>query len=94
MNNELKYWLAFSKLEGVGSANLFDIYSHFGSMEAAWIASALDWQEVKQLRNSTISAFKAKQKEIYTRFAIINCIIEIKYLHGSFPQQCNILQKM
>ncbi len=64
MNSELKYWLAFSKLEGVGSANLFDIYSHFGSMEAAWIASALDWQEVKQLRNSTISAFKEKQKEI------------------------------
>ena len=64
MNKELKYWLAFSKLEGVGSANLFDIYSHFGSMESAWIDSALDWQEVKQLRNSTISAFKEKQKEI------------------------------
>ena len=64
MNTELKYWLAFSKLEGVGSANLFDIYSHFASMEAAWIASTLDWQEVKQLRNSTISAFKEKQKKI------------------------------
>ena len=64
MNKELKYWLAFSKLEGVGSANLFDIYSHFGSMESAWIASSLDWQEVKQLRNSTISAFKEKQKDI------------------------------
>ncbi|MCR4880343.1 MAG: DNA-processing protein DprA [bacterium] len=66
MNKELKYWLAFSKLEGVGSASLFDIYNHFQSMEAAWIASSLDWQEVKQLRNSTISAFKEKQKEIDT----------------------------
>jgi len=64
MNRELKYWLAFSKIEGVGSASLLDIYTHFGSMEAAWIASVLDWQEVKQLRNSTIATFKDAQKKI------------------------------
>ena len=58
MNSELKYWLAFSKLGGVGSAGLLDIYNHFQSMEAAWIASVLDWQNVKQLRNSTITNFK------------------------------------
>jgi len=64
MNEELKYWLGFSKLNGVGSATLLDIYNHFKSMKAAWIASALDWQEVKQLRNSTITGFKEKQKTI------------------------------
>ena len=64
MNKELKYWLAFSKLDGVGSASLLDIYNHFQSMEAAWIASTLDWQEVKQLRNSTIATFKENQKKI------------------------------
>ena len=64
MNSELKYWLAFSKLGGVGSAGLLDIYNHFQSMEAAWIASVLDWQNVKQLRNSTITNFKETQKNI------------------------------
>ena len=64
MNKELKYWLGFSQLEGVGSASLSDIYNHFHSMEAAWIASVLDWQEIKQLRNSTICTFKDKQKTI------------------------------
>ncbi|MCQ2957464.1 MAG: DNA-processing protein DprA [Candidatus Gastranaerophilales bacterium] len=64
MNKELKYWLAFSKLDGVGSASLLDIFNHFKSMKAAWIASTLDWQNVKQLRNSTITTFKEKQKEI------------------------------
>ncbi len=64
MNKELKYWLAFSKLEGVGSASLLDIFNHFKSMKEAWIASALDWQEVKQLRHSTISNFKNNQKNV------------------------------
>lgn len=64
MNKELKYWLAFSKIEGVGSANLLDIYNHFGSMQEAWCASILDWQEIKELRNSTITAFKEKQKTL------------------------------
>ena len=64
MNKDLKYWLAFSKLEGVGSASLLDIYNHFGSMQEAWMASQLDWQEVKELRNSTITTFKAKQKSL------------------------------
>ena len=64
MNKELKYWLGFSKLEGVGSASLFDIYQHFQSMKTAWIASVLDWQEIKQLRYTTICGFKEKQKQI------------------------------
>lgn len=64
MNKELKYWLGFSKLDGVGSASLLDIYNHFRSMKSAWIASNLDWQDVKQLRNSTITTFKEKQKTI------------------------------
>jgi len=56
MKEKSKYWLAFSKLDGVGSANLLDIYNYFHSMKSAWIASAMDWQSVKQLRNSTITS--------------------------------------
>ncbi len=64
MDKELKYWLGFAKLGAIGSASLLDIYNHFQSMKAAWVASSLDWQSVKQLRNSTISAFKEAQKKI------------------------------
>jgi DNA processing protein len=64
MSFELKYILGFSKLDGVGSLSLYQIYEHFGSMRDAWNASALEWMVLPSLRQSTIEKFKERQKTI------------------------------
>ncbi len=38
--SETKYWVAFSRIPRIGSVRLGRLLSHFGSMEAAWKASA------------------------------------------------------
>lgn len=38
MNNEIKYWVALSKIAGVGAARFKKLYSFFDSMQAAWQA--------------------------------------------------------
>lgn len=64
MSTELKYFLGFSKLDGIGSLSMHKAYLHFGSMKEAWSASALDWMAFASLRQSTIEKFKEKQKNI------------------------------
>lgn len=78
MNNELKYWLAFARTDGVGGMTLSDIYKKFGSMKEAWEASNADWlapamilttsceetEKTCTLKLSTIEKFKQKQKDI------------------------------
>lgn len=64
MSSELKYTLGFSKLDGVGSLSLYQIYKHFGSMQDAWNASALEWMDLPSLRQSTIEKFKERQKTV------------------------------
>lgn len=43
--NEQAYWLAFSLAPEIGSARIQQLLSFFGSLEAAWSASSVHWQE-------------------------------------------------
>ena len=40
VSTDLKYWVAFSRIQRVGAVRAALLESHFGSMEAAWSASA------------------------------------------------------
>lgn len=64
MNSNLKYYLAFSKLEGIGGLSMYDVLVHFGTLKEAWNASVLDWMHFSSLRKKTIENFKEKQKNI------------------------------
>ena len=39
---QIKYWLAFNRISGIGRARFQRLESHFDSMEAAWSASAAE----------------------------------------------------
>ncbi|MBF8268114.1 MAG: processing protein [Dehalococcoidia bacterium] len=43
--NEVKYWVAFSRVPGIGRARLALMEGHFGSLERAWHASAVELSE-------------------------------------------------
>lgn len=45
MENELKYWLAFNLIPGIGKVRFALIESHFHTMENAWKASASELKE-------------------------------------------------
>lgn len=47
--DELKYWLAFNSIEGVGSISIMKIKNHFNSISDAWNASPADYQLVSGL---------------------------------------------
>jgi len=40
--NHLRYWIGFNKVSGVGAVRLRALLDHFGTIEAAWKASARD----------------------------------------------------
>ena len=44
-NNDKKYWLGLSKINGLGPQRFKKLYSYFDSMESAWNA---DFNEFKQ----------------------------------------------
>jgi DNA processing protein len=40
LNNDIKYWVGFNNIPGIGRVRLAQLESHFTSLEAAWKASA------------------------------------------------------
>ena len=38
--NDLKYWIGFTKIPGIGRVRLTQLQDYFGDLESAWIASA------------------------------------------------------
>lgn len=38
--NELKYWVGFSLIPGIGTSKFLSLLNHFGTLENAWYASA------------------------------------------------------
>lgn len=64
MEDELKYWLLYSLLEGIGSLKPIDIFNHFGSMKNAFFASPSEWREITSLKDKTISNIKERYKKI------------------------------
>ena len=37
--NELKYWVGFSRIPGIGRVRLSQLKEHFGNLQDAWKAS-------------------------------------------------------
>ena len=64
MEDELKYWLLYSLLEGIGSLKPIDIFNHFGSMKSAYFASPSEWMSITSLKDKTISNIKERYKKI------------------------------
>ncbi len=64
MEDELKYWLLYSLLEGIGSLKPIDIFNHFGSMKSAYFASPSEWRTITSLKDKTISNIKERYKKI------------------------------
>ncbi|HIK37309.1 MAG: DNA-processing protein DprA [Geminocystis sp.] len=55
-NNEKIYWLAWSKIKGVGASSLKKIYDHFGSVEAAWRASPKEFGAIPGINQKILNA--------------------------------------
>ncbi len=43
-NKDLKYWVGFSLILGIGRVRLAQIEKHFGNLEAAWHAAPMDFK--------------------------------------------------
>lgn len=63
-NPELKYWLAFSKCNKVGSVFIEKIYDKFKSLSEAWMASSSDLLFFSDLTNKQIEEFIEERKKI------------------------------
>jgi DNA processing protein len=62
-SDELKYWLAFSRMPRIGSVRASRLLSHFGSMGAAWKASA-GLLHAAGLDQGTVSSIVAEREAI------------------------------
>ncbi len=61
--SDLKYWIAFSRIPRIGSVRAGRLLSHFGSMEAAWRASA-GQLPAAGLDQGTVSSIVAEREAI------------------------------
>ena len=60
-----KYYIAFSKIEEIGSVFIQKLYNHFGfDIEQAFCASAAELYEVEGIRTSSVKTFLEKRKGI------------------------------
>ncbi len=61
--NELKYWVAFSKIPSIGPKKFESLLSYFKTMESAWKASILDLEKIG-LDNTNIAEIIRARSEI------------------------------
>lgn len=64
MEAEKKYWLAWSKIKGIGSVSLRKIYEYFGSLEHAWHSSAGEYIKVEGIGQKTAIAISQEKQKI------------------------------
>jgi len=43
--DELKYWIGFSRIPGIGRVRIFQLRSYFGNLELAWKATEVDLKQ-------------------------------------------------
>ncbi|MEL6438862.1 MAG: DNA-processing protein DprA [Cyanobacteria bacterium J06621_8] len=65
MSQEKGYWLAWSKIKGIGAVTLKKIEQHFGSLEEAWDSPAAAFAEVEGLNSKVISALSGRRRGDY-----------------------------
>jgi DNA processing protein len=61
--SDTRYWVAFSRIHRIGSVRAGRLLSHFGSMEAAWKASAGQLQAAG-IDRATVSSIVAEREAI------------------------------
>ncbi len=59
---ELKYWISFSRVSRVGRARTALLEGHFGSLAAAWVASASELQQAGLDRRTSRHVVDARDK--------------------------------
>lgn len=64
MQNNDKYWLAFSSIEKIGSVFIKTLYNHFGSIELAWNAHIEDLHQIDSLTRRQVNDFFECKKNI------------------------------
>ncbi|MBD0335118.1 MAG: DNA-protecting protein DprA [Cyanobacteria bacterium Co-bin13] len=64
MANERAYWLAWSRLKGVGPVLQKRIYEHFGGLAIAWTASAAALQQVDGLGQGLVSSILQQRSSV------------------------------
>ncbi|OGI21041.1 MAG: DNA protecting protein DprA [Candidatus Melainabacteria bacterium RIFOXYA12_FULL_32_12] len=62
--SDLKYWLAFSKVNSIGSRFIKKVWEHFGSIKEAWLASNADLLRIEGLRYNRVQNFIEARKAI------------------------------
>lgn len=58
------YWLAWSKVSGVGPTLVFRLYQHFGSLALAWQAKAADLLTIDGLGELTVETIVAERSRL------------------------------
>lgn len=58
---DLRYWLGFNKVPGIGAARLRALLDYFGDLEIAWHASSHDLQQAGLDRRSLANLLQARQ---------------------------------
>ena len=71
MEREKAYWLAWSKIPGIGAVSLKKIYLHFGSLEAAWQSEAIAFAEIDGLNSKASNGIKTGRRQIDPEALII-----------------------
>lgn len=62
--DELKYWLAFNNIHGLGSVSILKIYDHFKSIKEAWCASSADLHRVNNITPNIIEKIITERSKI------------------------------
>jgi DNA processing protein len=60
--SDLRYWVGFNKVPGIGAARLRALLDYFGDLETAWKASAHDLQQAGLDRRSLANLRKARDE--------------------------------
>lgn len=95
MSKELKYWLAFNSIEGLGAVSIMKIWKHYGSMKEAWSASGADLYEIQNISNSIIEKIITQKHKINPDSLIDNVHKEnIKILCITDPKYPKLLKEI
>lgn len=62
-NKDIKYWVGFSLIPGIGRVKFTQLESHFGSLEEAWKASPADLKQAG-LESGKVQAITSKRPTI------------------------------
>ncbi|MGD9580703.1 MAG: DNA-processing protein DprA, partial [Vampirovibrionia bacterium] len=64
MSKDLKYWLAFNNIEGLGAVSILKIWKHFKSIKEGWSASSAEFYEIDSISNSIIEKIITQRSKI------------------------------